>query len=142
MAKKHCPCGDPQHSGPAGGAGWNTGFACSEMRGGFTHIIRSPDDPARPSRAEARAAGDGYGEAWKRLRKRQPEDVAAEILAHLQDGVPRTFNRIAVELWHITADVAFEGVGNTALWDLVVQQKLEHTMTAPILFRAAKGESQ
>lgn len=60
------------------------------------------------------------------------------IQKHLADGEPRTFNRICVELGDVTADVAFEKAPDHALWELVAQGAVEHTMTAPILFRRTR----
>lgn len=61
--------------------------------------------------------------------------LEALLLEGLGDGRPRTFNRLGVELFDLTADVLFTTPVNTALWRLVERGLIEHTMEAPVLFR-------
>jgi hypothetical protein len=68
------------------------------------------------------------------LNRQSLEAIRSEILRHLSDGEPRTFNRLTVELWDITADIAFDTVADEALWSLVGEY-IEHTVKVPILFR-------
>lgn len=112
---------------------WVTGNAVD--RSGlaqYTHLIRSPDDPERSPR-EARK---GKETAWLRLTAKATRGAwKTSIAALLADGVPRTFNRIAVELSDMTADVVFGKAPDQALWELVHEGAIEHTTKAPILFR-------
>lgn len=110
------------HSGPLDRAG-----VCR-----YVHLIRSPDDPERSSRA----ARKGQETAWKK-KVADVEGWKLQILELLSDGRPRTFNAITVEIADITADVAFEKGPDTALWELVADHQIEHTDAAPILFRLA-----
>lgn len=84
---------------------------------------RAPDDPERLSREDARARGEGYGVVWERLKTVPVEKVKAAILKATEDGRPRTWNRIAVEAFGITADVVTRNV-ERGLAELVGEQKL------------------
>lgn len=103
----------------------------------YLHLVRAPDDPERSSR-EARQAKHGKAGAalqWRDLKKASPDSWRARILEHLADGVPRTFNRITVELVDQTADVATTGPADPAIWSLVTDGLVEHTLTTPVYFR-------
>jgi hypothetical protein len=65
------------------------------------------------------------------------EGWRARLLAHLADRQPRTFNRLGVELLDQTADMLYRSVVDRALWSLVDDQLLEHTLEVPIFFRLA-----
>lgn len=104
----------------------------------YLHIVRGSDDPARRQRATERADAGGDSQVWRKLfRKATTEQWRKAICDHLADGVPRTFNRIMVELADMTADVAFDKAPDRALWELVEAGTLEHTLEAPIYFRRA-----
>lgn len=104
----------------------------------YTHLIRSPRDPER---AEWRNTDNAA--AWRRrLNKRSPEELAVEIHRHMADGVPRTFNRIAVEMIDKTADVVFGTSFDDALWQLVDRGDLQLTLLAPIRFRRRKEDGR
>jgi hypothetical protein len=100
----------------------------------YVHLIRSPEDPerterprgGRPDRAPHRTLELTTVDHWKR-----------EILRLLSDGVPRTFNRLGVELLDQTADMLLDSPVDRALWELVEASLLEHTMEGPIYFRNA-----
>ncbi len=98
----------------------------------YTHLIRSPDDPERSSRA----ARKGKETAWKAstASKMEPE-WRTRIVALLEDDKPRTFNAICVELGDITADIGYATAPDKALWSLVAAGEVEHTVEAPIFFR-------
>tara|TARA_R110002073_G_scaffold322027_3_gene498463 strand:- start:3298 stop:3723 length:426 start_codon:yes stop_codon:yes gene_type:complete len=117
---------------------WVTGSAVSrEGLAAFVHIIRSPRDPERLSRSERK----GSETTWKAdLRASSKGAWLERIGAHLADGVPRTFNRIVLEVsgYQYTADVAFKTAADEALWELVAAEQMEHTLAAPILFRATQ----
>ena len=65
---------------------------------------------------------------------RSTEDHGARILALLADGVPRTFNRIGVELYDQEA-LDSRRPRSPRSWRLVAEKQVEHTIEAPILFR-------
>ncbi len=102
----------------------------------YLHLVRSPDDPERVDiRTLPEALRDRVA-AWRRsLAKATPESFEEPILALLADGVPRTFNRIAVELLDKTADVLLDTPPDRALWSLVFASKVEHSIAVPVLFR-------
>lgn len=102
----------------------------------YTHLIRDPDDPTRSSRPSQ----GGYEDKTphRSLDEIDPETLEHMILDLLSDGEPRTFNRIAVELWDLTADIAFGTAADEALWRLV-GTATEHTNEAPVLFRLIPG---
>ena len=99
----------------------------------YTHLVRSTDDPDRSPR-EARK---GQEAAWrlKLGKKTQPQwrDRIVELLA---DGEARTFNRICVELGDVTADMGYLMAPDEALWALVVEGAVKHTLETPVLFKA------
>ena len=98
-------------------------------------LVRSPDDPEKPPRIKGADPG-----AWrKKVKSGSPEEWARRILEHLSDGVPRTFNRIMVELAGITADVAFQHPPEQGLWLAVERGYLGWTREAPILFKLIRS---
>ncbi len=97
----------------------------------FVHLIRHPDDPRRSPRPPG---GHDERAPHRVLDAMQPEKLERQILDLLADGVPRTFNRMAVELWDVTADVVFETAADRALWRLI-GPVLEHSLEAPVFFR-------
>lgn len=117
------------------------GWTCApvDRRGpsAYVHLIRAPGDPERRARAKSLGGPGNNDKAseghWSKLPP--AEECAEAITALLADDVPRTFNRIAVELWDKTADVAFGQGPDHGLWLLVERGDVEHTLTAPVLFR-------
>lgn len=89
----------------------------------YSVIIRAPDDPERPSREAARSEGLGYGQVWKNLKIEPVHKIRGAILEATADGRPRTWNRITVEAFGISADVVPERVARI-LGELVGEQKL------------------
>ena len=110
---------------------WARGLPCREGAAVYVHLVRGPADPERSPR-EARR---GQSLRWKRLDDAFPAEWADAIVAHLADGVPRTFNRVMVELFDTTADVAFESHADAGLWRAVEDGRLEYTPSAPVYFR-------
>ncbi len=86
--------------------------------------------------------------AWTKIKKMPIEECRKQILAYLDelspdeqcDGV--TFNRICVDLWRRTADVLHESNQEEAMWQLVEERQLAHTLDAPILWRRARLDEQ
>jgi hypothetical protein len=106
----------------------------------YTHIIRAPDDPERSDiRALPEALRDRTARWRRELKSSRVDAWRWAIWQLLSDGQPRTFNRIGVELLDKTADVLLELPPDRALWSLVADKRVEHTTSAPILFRARAG---
>ena len=118
---------------------------------GFNVICRAPGDPERSG------AGKGQGRGWaerfgfqgaQALKQTQAARWAEIIREQLQDGEPRTFHRLAVELLDISGDVAMDSpfeVGLDLLFDageLVVmeQDSALHWRLATPEEHAAVGE--
>ena len=98
----------------------------------YTHLIWGPDDPERSPRKDRK----GQETAWRqRLDPSTQPRWRAAILELLADGEPRTFNRLMVELADMEASLAFGMAPDVALWELVAEGRLEHTLEAPIFFR-------
>ena len=97
----------------------------------FVHLLRHEADPTRSGRPRG---GRVDRVPHRTLNRNTPRGLERQILELLSDGDPRTFNRIAVELWDVTADVAFGTAADEALWRLV-DSAIEHTLQAPIFFR-------
>lgn len=98
------------------------------------HLIRAHDDP------------DDEGDRWRALNRFPQFEIdqtparcwAFRIERLLEDGTPRTFNRIAMELFGTTSDGAFDTTLDAALWWLVDEEIISHTYAAPITFTLAK----
>jgi hypothetical protein len=100
----------------------------------YIHIVRGPDDPTRSPRPK----GGLKDRAPHRTFKKMPVDKAKELLLSLlSDGRPRTFNAMTIELFDLGADTLMGSPVDRALWKLVADERLEHTMTRPVLFRLA-----
>lgn len=105
----------------------------------YLHLIRSPEDPERADIRLLPAELRDRGAEWlKSLMTSGAADWHAPILALLADHVPRTFNRIGVELLDKTADILLETPPDEALWALVAAREVEHTMSTPVFFRLVK----
>ena len=100
-------------------------------------LARSPNDPERRSREDRHAAMGVAAAAteWKSLAKVSIEAWAERFMALLADGREATFNALCVELADVTADVAPDAA-EFALWRLKAAGKVEHTIDAPVLWRA------
>jgi hypothetical protein len=128
--KIRTPAHNPAHQ-------WDTGYPVpSERRKGYVHLMRSKHDPEMKQQRGMEAGYDPVG--WKKLSKVPVTEHEKKILKLLQDGEPRTFNRISVEIYDRTADIVFQKGVDDALWNLVERGQVEHDLTAPILFRATK----
>ncbi len=116
--------------------GWGTAYVVPrEVREGYTHLIRSIEDPDRSPRPE----GGREDRAPHLTMKRQPKrELERQMLKHLDDGRARTLNRLAVELWDQNACTVFTTQVNDILWDLVERGEIEHSMHAPIRFRRVR----
>jgi hypothetical protein len=81
----------------------------------YTIAIRSDVDPERSSREERRAKLQAMGLSTeeltnevRRLAKADPEVWVKRITQVLNDGDPRTLNRISLELLDKTADITMD----------------------------------
>ena len=112
----------------------------------YTMIIRGADDPERETREEMKARGAGAGlavlELNKIMKSETPELWADRLVEYLQqDGKPRTFNRLGVELVGKTADALMASNLQRGLVLAVADGRLACTIAAPILFRTrAEGD--
>jgi rubrerythrin len=133
---------------------WSTGTDLAALQDGqqYVHLIRSDDDPERMAR-------EAYGKLGLR-RERAPHlktdktspaawstairhymherDASAEtIKAEKAKDARRefTFNRMAVEFFDVTADVATQTTFEAGLFSLVRRGIVEHSLEAPIVFR-------
>ena len=106
-------------------------------------LIRGPGDPERRSREDRRRAdAAGATTSWRKLVKLSASEWAARIVAHLGDGVPRTFNRIMVELADVTADVVAGKSPEKGLWLAVKDGLIAWTAAAPVYFIAEECSGQ
>ena len=98
----------------------------------YIHIIRGPHDPERSPRPK----GGRKDRAPHRTFAKMSVDRATDLIVSLlNDRRPRTFNAMTVELFDLNADTLIGSPVDRALWRLVKASRLEHTMTAPVLFR-------
>jgi hypothetical protein len=102
----------------------------------YVHLIRADDDPERSPREKRRGQETKWNSGWSRNNQEMWEEG---ILNHLSDDIPRTFNRIMVEIADANADTAFEKAPDWALWKLVETYHLEFVNKAPLLFRRPPG---
>jgi hypothetical protein len=111
---------------------WTTGGEMDRSElAGYLHLVRAPDDPER-----VRPKGGHADRAPHRTLAKLPyAECERRLLAGLADGTPRTFNRLCMEVFNLTADVVFTTQVNDALWRLVGRGEIEHTLEVPVLFR-------
>jgi hypothetical protein len=116
---------------------WVTGRAVNRTGlAAFTSLIRAPDDPDRVDIRTLPEAQRDRLALWRRgLARQHPAAFRRPILDLLAAGPPRTFNAVGVLLVDKTADMLFRLPPETALWELVHAELVEHTLDAPILFR-------
>jgi hypothetical protein len=101
----------------------------------YTHLIRGAVDPERSPRP---VGGREDRSPHLTLSTIEVTVCREQILTLLSDGCARTFNAIGVELLDHTADTLLGSPYDVALWQLVDEDQLEHTLEAPILFRVAE----
>ena len=116
---------------------WWTGRPDRSGLAVYTHVIRGPNDPERSPRSARR----GQTLRWRGLDDASPEAWADAIVLHLEDGMPRTFNRLMVELFDVPSSVAFETNADRGLWLAVEAERLEYTPSAPVYFRVRRDSS-
>jgi hypothetical protein len=110
----------------------------------FTVMIRAEEDEAfEPARKDRKLKGMARIKAAKELLAAEPKDWAQRFADLATDGVPRTFNRMMLELTDglITADNATNTNAEEGLWLAVQEQQLEFRNEAPIMFRRVGEEA-
>ena len=113
---------------------WQTGKLVDRSgTSAYITLIRAPEDPERSPRGERKRDRVGWQHDLAKTTIKEWKEV---ILQHLSDGLARTFNRIGVELLDKTADTLLKLNPEEALWSLVAEGKVAHTLSAPIYFRA------
>ena len=115
---------------------WFTGCRpeLSDPTDKYIIMIRGPDDPERSSRKERQKRGERH-DWYRSLNKKPVGEWKLLLLANLADGIPKTFNRICVEIMDKTADMVAGYNPEEALWNLCGDGKVEFTGHAPTLFR-------
>lgn len=100
----------------------------------YLHLIRSPDDPKELPRGVLKRDPSGWRQAMHPGTLDQWKEDFKELT---RDYKPRTFNHImlSVSEGYWTADRAAGKAPDEALWELVQEGWLEHTLEKPILFR-------
>jgi hypothetical protein len=106
----------------------------------YTVIMRAEDDPERTPRPK-KGGGRKDKTPHNTVKKMDAGQIRIALLQHMQDGKPRTFHRIGVELWDMSSATLFQSKVETELWQLVVEGELEFTMEAPVLFRRRERRS-
>lgn len=145
-ALKHISESDAWNAFAAGFAfadDWDTGGHLQRgYMSTFMHIVRSPLDPERLSRKKRQEMHENSVTKWcGDLKAGTKPQWKAKILEVLAGGELLTFNAIVLRAsgMEYTADVAHGKAPDSALWELVGERKIEHTMATPILFRIIKG---
>lgn len=105
----------------------------------YVVLIRDKNDPEREPRPGL-LKDPGHATRWKQMDKSSPGEWRRVIVNLLADGIPRTFNRVMVELIGMTADTAAGKNPEKGLWLGVEHGDLEYTSEAPILFRAVRAK--
>lgn len=100
-------------------------------------LVWGPDDPARSARPKGGVADKTPHQTNKKTSRAA---WALRIEALMEDGVERTFNRMCIEMIDQEASLAHGGPIEEALWMLVAQGRLEHTMEVPVYFRHAEAD--
>jgi hypothetical protein len=124
-----------QDDDPSSAEQWVTGRCVDRSHEAiYAHLVRRLDDPERRPRPPGGVADKMPHRTLAKTTT--AADWQPKIASLMADGLPRTFNRIGVELLDLTADVLFKGPVDQALWLLVEAEALEHTLSVPVLFRA------
>ena len=108
--------------------------------GGYTHLVRAAGDPERRGAAKEQGRGWSGYVLQRKLKQGCLGNFTVPILALLADAIPRTFNRIAVEMLDVTADVVFATPFEDALEELFDCEQIEMSEGLPIHWRIAERE--
>lgn len=96
-------------------------------------MIRASDDPDRRPRP---VGGQEDRTPHHTFARMEVPELKKVLYAHLHDGVPRTLNRMGVELWDKTGDIIGGTKVEAALWELCLEGNVAFSLETPILFRA------
>lgn len=124
---------------PAGD--WVTGDVI-DRRGAaaYAHLIRGKNDPK-----ERLPQGQRDPFYWKKsVQKGDLAEWRKKLLDLLATHGPSTYNALSVHATGLSAEITFQEMPDKALWSLVSDGLVEHTLKAPILFRLVqrrKGEA-
>lgn len=119
---------------------WMTGFVpdLGQPQAELVHRTPHTGDPRTPPPAEVLRKiwpGQRGQVSWPDLRFATVESWKQKIARLLSDGVPRTFNRISMELAGVSSDEAAFTVADNALWELVERRQVEFSQEVPVQFR-------
>jgi hypothetical protein len=96
-----------------------------------THLERASGDPSRSKKSKV----DLSEKIRQRLLDSRSVEQWSEIIYdHLLDGLPRTFNRLMVELCDLNSETCYQTNPDAALWSLLERGKLLRTTEAPLYF--------
>lgn len=108
----------------------------------YLHLVMAPDDPVPRRRwserdAETRGTRDEHVRARKALRRRGIDDWK-EVILHALDVLarPATFNALMITAADMHASDA-PHAAEAALWQLVADGVLVHTLARPVRFKRA-----
>jgi hypothetical protein len=134
----------PVASGQDGDAGdeWTCEPVDRSGPAAYVHVIRGDGDPEESARGEGTDRRARWGIApHLKLDATVRGTWTGPILRLLREQPALTFNAISVTLTGLTANVTFETPLDEALWALVDRGLVEHTLRAPIRWRAVSGAS-
>jgi hypothetical protein len=131
----------------ASGTGWLYEDAYAYLRGlpdrsglrAYLHLIRAPlaIEPDVETMARGKTSRSLGGENDVAKKSGSPERWASAIVALLEDGRPRTFNAICLQLVGTTADVLFDAPIDRGLWLACERGDLAWTPRTPIMWTLA-----
>ncbi len=102
---------------------WTYHFGMPDRSGTsvYTHLIQAPRFDPKPTMKHGSKERDPLH--WKKANK-DPEHFAKLIDALFDDGKPRTFNGISIELTGTEASVWLHSALDEGLWLLVARERL------------------
>lgn len=123
---------------------WKSGRIDRSGMAKYVHLVRAPGDPSSTPNGERER---DYTARWLRdLKVQDPFPWRGRIVGALTlaGERPLSFQAICVRLINRDADACHETPLEEALWSLVEDRILEHTMGSPVFFRiidAVNGKS-
>lgn len=114
---------------------YRRGMPAREGAAIYVHLIRAPksyEPEETMSRGKSERTPGGENDRVK--KGGTPEEWAARIVTLLEDGRPRTFNTMCVQLVGTTADVLFSAPIDAGLWLACERSDIVWTVRAPIFW--------